>query len=355
MPQHPDFPPQHHEVIVETEALASVSDIPALTLSAEHTIPAAETNLGLRHIIVEDSLTIAGLLLALQMQAGEQDERVSPPTVELDVEQHQDLGNILPTFSPLGRQIVVLVSCFKKPPATVAAVLNCTMDVVQSVTADANRRMFFMRSSARPAELAAAWNHQYTIEADREMVLSATPHRGVFWRSIEPETESHFTDRIEMAGLQLGQGKIVIVNRPGTIASKQDKCGYLATLGLSNKEIGSFLDIGEETVKTHLNRLYKKRRITTRSELAKSYIADGTFQAIPGTVAIEVNPSEEEIVRYVSRGLSNKQIASRVHLSEQTVKTHLRRVFQRNKLTSREQISLAMIITAAAQQNANTT
>jgi DNA-binding NarL/FixJ family response regulator len=47
-----------------------------------------------------------------------------------------------------------------------------------------------------------------------------------------------------------------------------------------------------------------------------------------------------EILRLVSEGLSNRQIAVRVHLSEHTVKSHLQEVFRRLNARSRAEAAL---------------
>ncbi len=48
---------------------------------------------------------------------------------------------------------------------------------------------------------------------------------------------------------------------------------------------------------------------------------------------------EEEVVALVARGLTNRDIAKELHLSEHTVATHLRRIFKKLGLRSRAQIS----------------
>ena len=45
--------------------------------------------------------------------------------------------------------------------------------------------------------------------------------------------------------------------------------------------------------------------------------------------ALGVTPRELEILELIARGLSNKEIAERVFLSENTVKTHSRRLFDK--------------------------
>jgi DNA-binding NarL/FixJ family response regulator len=49
----------------------------------------------------------------------------------------------------------------------------------------------------------------------------------------------------------------------------------------------------------------------------------------------ELTPREHEIITLVSSGLSNKEIARRLHLAEGTVKTHLHNVYQKARVPNR--------------------
>ena len=50
---------------------------------------------------------------------------------------------------------------------------------------------------------------------------------------------------------------------------------------------------------------------------------------------VSLSPREEEIVRMVARGCTNRMIASVLDISEWTVGTHLRRVFSKLDVNSR--------------------
>jgi DNA-binding NarL/FixJ family response regulator len=58
----------------------------------------------------------------------------------------------------------------------------------------------------------------------------------------------------------------------------------------------------------------------------------------PGGMAL--SPREEEIVRYVRRGLRNAEIAKTLAISEETVKTHLSKIFR--KVGVRDRLELAL-------------
>jgi DNA-binding NarL/FixJ family response regulator len=53
-----------------------------------------------------------------------------------------------------------------------------------------------------------------------------------------------------------------------------------------------------------------------------------------------LSPREEEIVRYVGRGLRNAEIAKSLAISEETVKTHLTKIYR--KVGVRDRIELAL-------------
>jgi len=58
----------------------------------------------------------------------------------------------------------------------------------------------------------------------------------------------------------------------------------------------------------------------------------------PGGMAL--SPREEEIVRYIGQGLRNAEIAKTLAISEETVKTHLTKIFR--KIGVRDRIELAL-------------
>ena len=53
-----------------------------------------------------------------------------------------------------------------------------------------------------------------------------------------------------------------------------------------------------------------------------------------------LNDSQQEILRLLTEGLSNKEIASRIHLSENTVKTHIQEILRRLEVRNRVQAAV---------------
>jgi len=63
----------------------------------------------------------------------------------------------------------------------------------------------------------------------------------------------------------------------------------------------------------------------------------------PATLDQSFSKREREIIVCVSQGLTNRNIAEKVHISEQTVKTHLSRIFRKARISRRSQlVPLAM-------------
>ena len=76
------------------------------------------------------------------------------------------------------------------------------------------------------------------------------------------------------------------------------------------------------------------RRITRRPErvVVREVVvpAPATFVRDEGKLAeLGITPRELEILELIAAGLSNREIADRVHVSENTVKTHSSRVFDK--------------------------
>jgi DNA-binding NarL/FixJ family response regulator len=59
--------------------------------------------------------------------------------------------------------------------------------------------------------------------------------------------------------------------------------------------------------------------------------------APPGEAEAELSPREDEVLRLVAKGATNKQIAEALFISENTVKTHLRNIMEKLHLANRSQ------------------
>jgi DNA-binding NarL/FixJ family response regulator len=57
---------------------------------------------------------------------------------------------------------------------------------------------------------------------------------------------------------------------------------------------------------------------------------------------LTITPRELEILEQIAAGLSNREIAERLFVTERTVETHLRHVFQKLDISSRLQLPGAL-------------
>jgi DNA-binding CsgD family transcriptional regulator len=74
------------------------------------------------------------------------------------------------------------------------------------------------------------------------------------------------------------------------------------------------------------------RRLTTPSVVVRevAIAAPATFERDEAAIAaLGLTPREVEILQFIAEGLSNREIAERAYVSENTVKTHSSRVFDK--------------------------
>lgn len=65
-----------------------------------------------------------------------------------------------------------------------------------------------------------------------------------------------------------------------------------------------------------------------------------------------LSPKEQEIVALTGKGLRNREIAEKLHISELTVKTHLHRIFKKLEITARAQLITYSLRNPAAKNSA---
>ena len=82
---------------------------------------------------------------------------------------------------------------------------------------------------------------------------------------------------------------------------------------------------------------YSDRQLLAAVQMAfhKIYQKEKT----PSSVKLKLTAREKQIATLVAQGLSSKQIAQTLHISEETVKTHRRRMIQKNGISSFSQLT----------------
>lgn len=109
--------------------------------------------------------------------------------------------------------------------------------------------------------------------------------------------------------------------------------------GQSNDEIAAALGLSPATVKTHAARIFRKLGARNRSHaVAKAFrvglLPYGPHPVFPdnllgGTASAALSPREREVLAGLACGLTDKQIGAALCLTENTVKTHNRRMFRK--------------------------
>lgn len=117
----------------------------------------------------------------------------------------------------------------------------------------------------------------------------------------------------------------------------------LLAQGCSNKQIGDELNISLQTVKQHLRLLFLRAGIFDGRKRVKlaCYCHEGESAVV--ALCEGLNPKESQISILVWKGLTNREIGKIVGTSEQMIKNHLRRAFDKLGVWSR--LELAMYVT----------
>jgi len=132
------------------------------------------------------------------------------------------------------------------------------------------------------------------------------------------------------------------MNTLDQVTPREQQVLHLLTQGLSNKEIGGELNISLRTVKQHLRTLFLRTGIREGSKRVKLACYAYEDESEVMTPSEGLNPNETQISILVSEGLTNREIAKIVGASEQVIKNHLRRAFDKLGVWSR--LELAMYV-----------
>ncbi len=75
---------------------------------------------------------------------------------------------------------------------------------------------------------------------------------------------------------------------------------------------------------------------TLFSQIARDAVKKGRSRALD---AVRMTPREREVINLIAEGLSNKEIARRLHIATHTVKSHVRNIMEKLMLHTRLQIA----------------
>jgi DNA-binding NarL/FixJ family response regulator len=75
---------------------------------------------------------------------------------------------------------------------------------------------------------------------------------------------------------------------------------------------------------------------TLFSQIARDAVARGQPEAL---ASVRMTPRERDVINLIAEGLSNKEIAGRLHIATHTVKSHVRNIMEKLTLHTRLQIA----------------
>lgn len=99
--------------------------------------------------------------------------------------------------------------------------------------------------------------------------------------------------------------------------------------GKSNIEVAQALYLSEDTIKTHLRRVFRKLGVSSRTGAVALAVRTNTIWVERSGSAPALSPRELEVLELLADGLDNRDIGDRLGLSHLTVKSHLARMTKR--------------------------
>jgi len=104
---------------------------------------------------------------------------------------------------------------------------------------------------------------------------------------------------------------------PDSLTDRELNCLQFLADGLPTREIAAKMNLPEETVKKDIESIYRKLRV-------KPFFGKRREKG-----QVELTDREEKVQKGIADGLSTKEIAARLNLPEETVKTNLRSLRQK--------------------------
>lgn len=125
-------------------------------------------------------------------------------------------------------------------------------------------------------------------------------------------------------------------------ALKAGACGYLLKRSPQEKIIQAIMEVKDGGVPMSAQ-IARKVVTALREPSGRLPAGEGTFnQPSGGRLASEesLTERESEVLDYISKGYLEKEIADKMHVSVNTIKTHRKHIYQKLHLSSRGQVAL---------------
>ncbi|MFQ5352171.1 MAG: response regulator transcription factor [Candidatus Binatia bacterium] len=81
----------------------------------------------------------------------------------------------------------------------------------------------------------------------------------------------------------------------------------------------------------------------TRKAGSQEPVYEGTYRYEPNRPRPNLTEREKEVLRLVCDGLTNAEIASNLHVSRETVKSELKRIFRKIGVANRTQAAVLLV------------
>ena len=182
------------------------------------------------------------------------------------------------------------------------------------------------------------------LAADGEIEVAGTGNSGqeavVLYRTVNPDV---LLLDIRMDGMTGIEAAEII------LAGDQEARILFLTTFSDNEYIVKALQIGAkgyilkqdyESIVPSLKAVYMGQRVFGEAIMSKIPLSLNKFNEQPGLADYNLNEKEVQIITLVANGLSNKEIAGRLFLSEGTVRNYISVILEKLQLRDRTQLAI---------------
>lgn len=278
------------------------------------------------------------------------------------VEAHRVLAEQLATLPFFSRRALIMSLYYDLSPQQIAATLASSPELIEQALKFTKRtvkipkeirvkkeapvvgRKVLLQVVQPPSEIVPLSEHSIELPGEPKIDVFVEARAGT------SKERWGLHDSIRLAGFALGSGRVRINGPPDHPTSTMEKSTFLASLGLTNQEIADHLSRGEDTVKTHNHNFFVANNVLSRTQLAQYFFTNKYYTLEKPAEPLQLSERELDIALHIAEGLGNKQIATTLFLSENTVKTYVRRILHKTGLNAREKVALRLFMSGQAVQ-----
>lgn len=144
--------------------------------------------------------------------------------------------------------------------------------------------------------------------------------------------------------IRMGVGRIAVDTQAGQFSERMTHIAVFAAMGLTNKQILPHLrSATESTIKTDMRLILATLGIETRCGIARHLFTDGVFIRTVAARRVALQPTDDNILDFISHGKTNKETSELLDHSESNIKKRLVRMTEKSLWQGREQLVLAAL------------